>query len=80
MGAEKLMSVMKKIEEKDIIYNPQELYKVIEKNRKTLKVDEYIEKLLSTNTNLRDYYNRYKSKYPEFYTEIVSIINQKSKK
>jgi hypothetical protein len=39
-------------------------------------VDQYTQNLLILHRNLQDYYGRYKSKYPEYYNELVSIIKK----
>ena len=60
------------IEDNDLIYNPNELFKAIERNTKN-KVDQYTQNLLVLHRNLQDYYNRYKTKAPEYLKELMTV-------
>ncbi len=59
-----------------MIYNPVELFKTIESNTKKNKVDQYTENLLLLHRNLQDYYNRYKSKAPDYVKELMSVVKK----
>lgn len=64
---------MKVIEDNDIVYNPTELFNMIEKNRSN-KVDQYTQNLLILHKNLQDYYSRYKVKAPEYIKDFMLIV------
>lgn len=74
--AEKLVRIMKTIEDNDQRYNPGELYKIIEKHSKN-KIDQYTQNLLLLHRNLQDYYNRYKSCKTEHFKELMIIVTKK---
>jgi hypothetical protein len=61
-----------------MIYNPAELFKTIESKtkRNSNRVDQYTEHLLLLHRNLQDYYNRYKTKAPEYVMELMNVVKK----
>ena len=80
--------MLKIIEDSDVLYNPNELNKYIDKVINYIiyfyfyqyfknPKDEYRLKLVELHKNLKDKYVRYKEQIPEWANELISVLKGK---